>query len=438
MAGARFIDTSTRVASPDASMPPSFRFDRSFHETAFIQYTSGSTGSPKGVVVTHRNLVANMRASTEGARFGPNDRSLSWLPLYHDMGLVGGLLLGLYLGIDTFVMPTRSFVGRPDSWLRAMSRFKATFSCAPNFAYSILARRLPESALQGIDLSSWRLAFNGAEPIDLATLRDFTQRFAVTGLSPESSFPVYGMAECTLAVAFPTPGVPVRQDVVDRDLLGRAGRAVPVVSGSPSAVSFASVGRAVPGHSLRILDPDGGAELPERHLGEVAVSGPSVSPYYFRKDGKYGEPRKELRTGDLGYMASGELYIVDRIKDLLIIGGRNFVPSDIERVVCDVPGVRYGSVVSFAIRGADGTDELYLVVGAEPRSSVEGDLRHMVSEKVHERFGLAARDIVLVKPGIVPKTSSGKIRRLACRELYERGGYRAEGGFRRSSRPPPP
>jgi acyl-CoA synthetase (AMP-forming)/AMP-acid ligase II len=431
------IDTSARAAAPVTTTRSSLRFDRSFHETAFIQYTSGSTGSPKGVVVTHRNLVSNMRASTESARFGPVDRSLSWLPLYHDMGLVGGLLLGLYLGIDTFIMPTRSFVGRPDSWLRAMSRFKATFSCAPNFAYSILARRLPESALEGIDLSSWRLAFNGAEPIDLSTLEDFASRFAKAGLSRESLFPVYGMAECTLAVAFPTPGAPVRRDVVDRDLLSRARRAVPVDVASPTGVSFASVGRALPGHSVRILDPEGVSELPERQLGEIAVSGPSVSPHYFRIDGSQGEPRRELRTGDLGYIANGDLYIVDRIKDLLIIAGRNYVPSDIERVVSEVPGVRYGSVVAFAIRGTDGTDELYLVVGSEPRSALDADLRHLVSERVHERFGLAARDIVIVKPGMVPKTSSGKIKRLACKELYERGGYRAEGCFRRSSRPPP-
>jgi acyl-CoA synthetase (AMP-forming)/AMP-acid ligase II len=434
--GPAYIDTSARIAASGAT-PSAFRLDRAFHETAFIQYTSGSTGSPKGVVVTHRNLVSNMRASAEGARFGPDDRSLSWLPLYHDMGLVGGLLLGLYLGIDTFIMPTKAFVGRPDSWLRAMSRFKATFTCAPNFAYSILARRLPASSVEGIDLSSWRLAFNGAEPIDVSTLEDFASRFAAAGLPRESLFPVYGMAECTLAVAFPSPGAPVRRDVVDRDLLARAGRAVTVDVASPTGVSFASVGRALPGHAIRILDPGGTAELPERQLGEVTVSGPSVSPYYFRKDGPQDEPRRELRTGDLGYVANGDLYIVDRIKDLLIIAGRNYVPSDIERVVSEVPGVRYGSVVAFAIRGADGTDELYLVVGSEPRSTVDADLRQLVSARVHERFGLAARDIVLAKPGMVPKTSSGKIKRLACKELYERGGYRADGCFRRRSKPPP-
>jgi acyl-CoA synthetase (AMP-forming)/AMP-acid ligase II len=432
-----FIDTSTRDFSPTGPVPSTFRYERSLHETALIQYTSGSTGSPKGVVVTHRNLTSNMRASTEGARFGPCDRSLSWLPLYHDMGLIGGLLLGLYIGIDTFVMPPRSFVGRPDSWLRAMSRFKATFSCAPNFAYNVLARRLPPGALDEIDLSNWRLAFNGAEPIDRATLEAFAARFEASGLTAESMFPVYGMAECTLAVAFPTPGAPVRTDVVDRELLGRSGRATPVAAWSPAAVSFTSVGRAIPGHTVRILAPDGLEELPERHLGEIAVTGPSVSPHYFRRDGRYGEPRKELRTGDLGYIANGDLYIVDRIKDLLIISGRNFVPSDIERVVCEVPGVRHGAVVAFAMRGTDGTDELYLVVGSEPRSTVDGDLRHRVAAIVQQRFGLSARDIVVVKPGVVPRTSSGKVRRAACRELYERGGYSAEGGFRRSSQPPP-
>ncbi len=405
------------------ALPASFGFQRSFRETAFIQYTSGSTGSPKGVVVTHYNLVANMRAITEGAGFGPGDRSFNWLPLYHDMGLVGGFLLGIYLGIETFVMPTRSFVRRPDSWLRAMSRFKATFACAPNFAYYIVANRLPESALVGLDLSHWRLAFNGAEPIDRTTVEEFAHRLGGSGVRPHTMYPVYGMAECTLAAAFPKPGAVPRYDFVNRDVLTRDGRAVEVAETSPTALCFVSVGRAVPGQRIRVLAPDGTAELAERHVGEIVVSGPSVTSHYFRRDGQYPPPHRELRTGDLGYVADGELYVVDRIKDLVIVGGRNIVPSDIERLVAHLPGVRSGAVVAFAIRGSEGTDELHLVVGVEQRVMHDEALRKSVKETVYRHFGLAPRAVVFVKPAVIPRTSSGKVRRRACRELYELGEF---------------
>jgi acyl-CoA synthetase (AMP-forming)/AMP-acid ligase II len=412
------------LAAPDrdATPPPGFRFDRSFHETAFIQYTSGSTGSPKGVVVTHYNLVANLRAIAEAGGFGPNDRSFNWLPLYHDMGLVGGFLVGLYLGLPTFVMPTRTFVGRPDSWLRAMSRFQATFACAPNFAFNMLARRLPDSAFAGLDLSHWRLACNGAEPIDRSTVEDFMRRFAPVGLSAGTMFPVYGMAECTLAAALPEPRALPRFDCIDRGALSRDRAATTVPGGGPGGMTFVSVGRAMPGHRIRIVDPGGTDELGERQIGEVTISGPSISPYYFRKAGDYPAPRTELRTGDLGYVADGELYIVDRVKDLLIIGGKNIVPSDVERIVARVKGVRYGSVVAFAIRGQAGTDELYLVLGVDPQADRE-PIRKAARAAVLEHFGVWPREVALVKPSAIPKTSSGKIRRAACRDLLQQRAF---------------
>jgi acyl-CoA synthetase (AMP-forming)/AMP-acid ligase II len=427
---ASVLNANDLASGPGESVPPdAFRLDRSPSETAFLQYTSGSTGNPKGVVVKHCNLIANMRASTEAAGFGPSDRSFSWLPLYHDMGLVGGLLLGIYLGIPTYVMPTRVFVGRPDSWLRAMTKFRATFSCAPNFAYSMLARRLPDSALQGLDLSHWRLAFDGAEPIDRSTMEAFVRRFAVANLAPEAMFPVYGMAECTLAAAFPRPRALPRYDFVDRHALGADRRALKVGEDSSSALCFVSVGRAVPGHRIRILDPEGTAELAERHVGEIAISGPSVTPYYFRRDADYPLPRKELRTGDLGYIADGDLFIVDRLKDLLIVGGRNIVPSDVERLVAGVNGVRYGSVVAFAVRGSEGTDELCVVAGIEPRADRE-HVKQQSRSTLYQHFGIVPKDVILVRSSAIPRTSSGKLRRAACRDLYERGAMNDAGGDR--------
>jgi acyl-CoA synthetase (AMP-forming)/AMP-acid ligase II len=400
----------------------SVTFQRSPEDTAFIQYTSGSTGTPKGVMVTHRNLVANIRASAMGAGLGPADRSVSWLPLYHDMGLVGGLLLGVYLGIATFLMRTKMFMGRPDSWLRVISEYNGTFSCAPNFAYHLVSHRLPERVLAGLDLSSWRLAFNGAEPIDNATIHAFTKRFAAAGVKATTMFPVYGLAECTLAASFSTPGGLPCVDYVDRERLWSHGRAESCAPTSPSAVPIVSVGQALPGHRVRIVNQSGSADVSERTLGEVVVSGPSVTPYDFQKDGRYGQARTELRTGDIGYMTDGKLCVVDRLKDVLIIGGRNIVPSEVEGVVATVSGVRFGSVVAFAQRVSHGTDSLYLVVGAEPGARRD-ELQRNVRKLVYDQLGLTAADVVIVKPSAVPKTSSGKVRRATCRELYERGAF---------------
>jgi acyl-CoA synthetase (AMP-forming)/AMP-acid ligase II len=408
--------------APDAARA-SLSFDRAPSETAFLQYTSGSTGSPKGVVVTHGNLVANLRAIALAAQLGPADKVFSWLPLYHDMGLIGGFLLGMYVSGEAYVMPTKTFVGRPASWLHAMSQLRATVSSAPNFAYALLARRLPDRAFAGLDLSHWRRAFNGAEPIDRLSLEDFTRRFGPHGFKVATMYPVYGLAECTLAVAIPDAHAGFGLDFVDREIINRTGLAVPVEPGAPSALCFVSVGRAVPGVGVRILDPKGTDERPERTLGEVVVVGTSVTPGYFRRGGEPLAPRNEVRTGDLGYIADGELFIVDRIKDILICSGRNIIPSDIERVVSAVPGTRYGAIVAFSRRGVDGTDDLYLVVGAELQALKDDRVRTEIKRAVQLHFGVTPRGVLLVKPKLVPKTSSGKIRRASCRALYESGQF---------------
>jgi acyl-CoA synthetase (AMP-forming)/AMP-acid ligase II len=391
---------------------------RGLEETAFLQYTSGSTASPKGVVVLHGNLVANLRAMIESAEIGSDDVVFSWLPLFHDMGLVLGLLLGIYLGIPTHVAKPSSFVARPDGWLRAMTKFRATLSAGPNFAYDFLARKIPDRTLDGIDLSSWRLAFNGSEPIDPETTRAFIERYAAYGVRAESFQPGYGLAECTLAAAFAVPNAPPRFDTVDRILLGKQGIAAPAPAGAAHSVEFTSVGAAIAGHTVRIVEPGTSRALPERHLGEIVVTGPSVTPGYFHELSSGALPRTELRTGDLGYIADAELYIVDRIKDLLIIAGKKYVPSDIEAAVGALPGIRRGAVAAFSTPGPHGTHELCIAAGLELHGSERQAMIHDEIRRVlNEDFGLASASILFVRPGQLPRTTSGKLRRAACREL---------------------
>jgi acyl-CoA synthetase (AMP-forming)/AMP-acid ligase II len=387
-------------------------------ETAFIQYTSGSTGTPRGVVITARNLAANVNAMGEALRLTAEDRVVSWLPLYHDMGLIGGLLAPAAHGASCWLMSPLEFMLRPSRWLHALSKARATLTVAPNFAYGMVARKVADKDLLGLDLSSLRAAINGAEPVDPATAEAFCKRLAPAGFSPSSYLPVYGLAEATLSVTFPPLSRGIKVDHVRRDDLSR-GQAVVAEPGAADALRLVSVGRPIAGHDVEIVGDDH-APLPERRLGEIVVRGPSVSPRYFDQHRPHGERRRSLRTGDVGYLADGELYVVDRLKDLVIVAGRCYSPSDIERAAERVPGVRSGRAVAFGVTdGERGTEALVLAVEVRPRSGKELDrLAEAVRTMVAEQIGLAAADVRLLRPSVLARTSSGKLMRRDARDRY--------------------
>lgn len=402
----------------------------SLEDVAFLQYTSGSTGQPRGVVVKHAALIDNLRAITTMARFGPEDRCVSWLPLFHDMGLIGALLLGLYLGSDPHLLEPRTFLTRPVAWLEAMSRFGGTFTVAPNFAYALAAERIPTAALAKIDLSKMRLFFDGAEPIDRKTLDAFVARLAPCGVRAEAMYPVYGLAEATLAATFPEPGTGARFDTIDREMLADERRAVAVAESTPDALFVACLGRAMPGHTVSIVEPGSERKLGEREVGEIVLAGPSISPRYHGEDGE----RAALRTGDLGYLAGGELYVVDRLKDLVIVGGRNYAPSDVERAASGVDGLVPGGLAAFGVSTSAGTESLVVVAAIHPATWRTGEsLRAEVALAIHQRVGLRPSRVYLVGPGDLPRTSSGKVRRAACkRSVLENCLPEAEGLFSRA------
>jgi acyl-CoA synthetase (AMP-forming)/AMP-acid ligase II len=408
---------------------------RRLDEVAFLQYTSGSTGNPKGVLVLHSNLLANLRAIAEGSSMCLQDVSYSWLPLFHDMGLIAGLLLGLYAGIPTYVARPKTFVTRPDTWLHAITRFGASISAGPNFAFGVLARIAHRRAPQGVDLSSWRLAFDGSERIDPETVREFVRYYAPHGFRAESLRPAYGLAECTLAASFARPGRPVRFDRVARGRIIEDGIARPPDRTVPSdSVEYTSVGTAVPGHRLRILAVNSSQELPERHVGEIVIEGPSVSPGYFRDQTWVRTARRELRTGDLGYLADGELFIVDRLKDLIIVAGRKYAPADIEQVVGRVLGVRAGAVAAFSAR-RNASEELFIIAARDASVKVERDqVENRVHHAVYEHFGVTPADVFVVHANHIPRTSSGKLRRSECRRMLESGLLDAVGEGRQLER----
>ncbi|MGZ6977744.1 MAG: AMP-binding protein [Acidimicrobiia bacterium] len=392
-------------------------------DVALLQYTSGSTGSPKGVVLTHADLLANIRAMACAAAVGSNDVFVSWLPLYHDMGLIGAWLGSLCIGFPLVVMSPLSFLARPARWLRAISDHRATLSAAPNFGFELCARKARDEDLAGVDLSSLRMLFNGAEPVSADTLERFRSRFATYGLRPEAIAPVYGLAEAAVGLAFPPLGRGPLVDRIAHESLVRSGVAVPV-TGSVGALRVVACGQALPGYELRVVDGAGNA-LGDRHEGRIEFRGPSATQGYFRNaeetrrlfDGDW------LDTGDLGYLASGDIYLTGRAKDLIIRAGRNLHPEALERAVSDVPGVRAGCVAVFATPDPEaGTERL--VVSAETREhdvTAREELRAAIVNLAVDILGTPPDEVVLLEPGSVPKTSSGKIRRAACREMYERG-----------------
>jgi 1-acyl-sn-glycerol-3-phosphate acyltransferase len=407
-------------------------------DAAFIQYTSGSTGHPKGVLLTHANLLANIRAIRAGLAAGSADVGASWLPLYHDMGLIGSWLFCMVDGLPLALMSPLAFLARPERWLWTIHERRATLSAAPNFAYELCARRIPDAALEGLDLSSWRCALNGAEPVSPETLERFSRRFARCGFRREALMPAYGLAENSVALCLPPVQRGPRIERVARAAFAEQGLALPASADERAPLQFVSVGRALPEHAVRVVD-EAGRELAERRVGRLVFRGPSMTAGYF------GQPQATAAitveggyydSGDLAYLADGEVYITGRRKDLIIKGGRNLVPQEIEELAAGVDGVRKGCVVAFGV-WKESTATESLVVVAETRleeAAARDALAAGISERVTDAVGVPPDDIVLVPPGSVPKTSSGKIRRAAAREQYEGGRLGAPSATPRAQR----
>ena len=390
------------------------------NDIALLQYTSGSTGDPKGVMLTHANLLANIRAMGRAASVGPEDVFVSWLPLYHDMGLIGAWMGSLCFAFPLVVMPPTAFLARPVRWLHALHRYRGTISAAPNFAYELCATRVDERDLEGLDLSAWRLAFNGAEAVNAETLERFAARFASRGLRREALMPVYGLAECAVGLAFPAPGRGPRIDRIDRHALFDSGRAVPA-GPNAAAHDFVACGVPLPGHEIRIVDP-AGRELPERVEGRIEFRGPSATSGYFRNAPKTQEMRDDgwLDSGDLGYLAGGELYVTGRAKDIIIRSGQHVHPDEVEQAVGKLPGVRKGCVAVFGVPDrATGTEKVVVLAETQlPAGAPRAALRESIAGAVLSVLGSPADDIVVAPTRTVPKTPSGKIRRAAARDAY--------------------
>jgi fatty-acyl-CoA synthase len=400
-------------------------------DIAFLQFTSGSTSRPKGVSVTHGNLATNIHYILEmGLKATPEDVGVSWLPLYHDMGLIGFVLAPLTQALPIVFLPPLLFLKRPISWFQAFTRHKGTISYAPNFAYALCLKRIREKDLEGIDLSSWRVAGCGAEPIRPETLESFARTFAKVGFRQEAFLPSYGMAESTLAIAFSPVGSGARSLSVDGPRLWAEGVAAPVDAEDERAVRLVSCGGEFPGHSVRIFAPDDARSetpLAEDRVGEIRIQGPSVMSGYWEDAERTREAFAGpfLCTGDLGFLHAGEIYICGRSKEVVIVNGRNYYPQDMEWEASKVAGVRKGNVIAFGAKDPNGIerDRERVVVAFEMQDADKPEhaqlLAQNVRKAVQEGMGLTLDDVVPVGPGVLPKTSSGKLQRAKTRELYE-------------------
>jgi fatty-acyl-CoA synthase len=389
--------------------------------TALLQFTSGSTAAPKGVVLSHANLAANVGAiiGPAGLDVQPDDVGISWLPLYHDMGLIGMLLAAVYSRADTILMSPVLFLKRPTAWLDAISTYRATVSFAPNFAYELCLRRVKASQIDALDLSSWRVAGCGAEPIRADVLAAFAEHFAPAGFRASSFLASYGLAEHSLAVTFAPNGITV--DTVDADCLVRRSIAAPSAQGSTQVVRLVGCGRAFPGHEVHVVD-ESGRRLPERHVGTVVARGPSVMQGYFEDPVATADTLRDgwLYTGDVGYVADGHLFVCGRTKDLIIRQGRKYHPPDLESAIAGLPGIRPSGVVVFGINRASAADEVVAVLEARG-STAPDDVVDQVRRRVRETAGLELDRVVIAPPGTIPRTTSGKVRRAETRERLEAG-----------------
>ena len=332
------------------------------------------------MVLTHSNLLANIRAIGTGLNLQPGDFGVSWLPLYHDMGLIGSWLTALCFGVPIAILSPLAFLSRPERWLWAIHEHRGTVSAAPNFAYELCARKIDDRALEGLDLSCWRAALNGAEPISPDTLERFARRFEPYGFRAEAFLPVYGLAESSVALTFPPLGRKPRVDRIGRERFENAGAALPCSESDASPLRFVSEGKALPGHEVRVVD-EASVETGERVQGHIQFRGPSTMQGYFKNPAATAAVMRVdgwVDTGDLGYLADGELFVTARIKDVIIKGGRNLYPQEVEEVASEVEGVRRGCVAAFGVSDQRlGTEKL--VVVAETRETDRSRQDHIAA-----------------------------------------------------------
>lgn len=394
--------------------------------TALLQYTSGSTGQPKGVVLTHANVLANIRALGSALDVRQDDVFVSWLPLYHDMGLIGAWLGPLYFGFKLVVMSPLAFLARPLRWLDTIHRHRATMSTAPNFAYELCLKHVTDAELAGLDLSTWRIAMNGAEAVMPETLLRFQEKFARCGLRGTTLTPVYGLAECSVGLTIPPLDRGPLLDRIEREGFVQQGLARPAHPDNSNAIAFVSCGRPLAGHEVRIMD-EAGTVLDERHEGRLEFRGPSATHRYYRNAAATSELIHDgwLNTGDRAYLAKGELYVTGRIKDIIIRAGRHIYPDELEAAIGSIPGIRKGCVAVFGSTDrTSGTERVIVLAETREQNAKERErLRQMINAAVVQTIGEPPDDVVLAVPHTVLKTSSGKIRRTATRTVYETGRY---------------
>lgn len=396
-------------------------------DIAFIQYSSGSTSTPKGIVLTHANLMANVHGVSTAAAFTDSDVSLSWMPLTHDMGLIGFHIIMFANRVDTHLMATELFVRRPLLWLQTAARVRASILCSPNFGYRHYLKVLGERPVGTLDLSAVRLIFNGAEPISVELCDEFMTRLAPTGLKRTAMYPVYGLAEASLAVSFPQPGAPYQATRFDRHQLGLNAAPAVLPAGSRDALQLMSVGGAIPHCALRIADA-ADQLLPAGRVGHIHIRGENVTPGYFQDDASNAASFTAdgwLRTGDLGLLHAGELYITGRDKEILFVNGQNYYPHDLERIAEQVAGLEAGKVAVVGVRPAEAAAELLLVfVLHRGELSDVLPLAREVTRRVGEQSGLEVDAVVPVQR--IPKTTSGKLQRYLLAADYLAGKFDAE------------
>jgi fatty-acyl-CoA synthase len=412
-------------------------------DTAFLQFTSGSTSRPKGVTLTHENLAANIECimGAKGLAIRDEDVAISWLPLYHDMGLIGFVLSPLFHRIPTNYLSPLLFLKRPVTWFQAFTRHKGSIAYAPNFAFALCVKRIRQNDLENIDLSHWRVAGCGAEPIRPETLEAFAESFARCGFDKNALYPSYGMAESSLAIAFTELGEGMKTVSVDGPTLWGAGEVKIVPEDAENAIRLVSCGPEFPRHEIRVFNPDDATSespLPEGKVGELRIKGPSVMRGYWEDAERTRETfaGSYLRTGDLGFMWEKHTFICGRSKEVIIVNGRNYYPQDMEWEAGKVAGVRKGNIVAFGARDPSGQERdrervvlAFEVQDAERLGQAQG-LGQAVRKAVQEGIGLTLDDVVALPPGALPKTSSGKLQRAKTRELYETGELMGRTGTR--------